>query len=63
MPKIRRRPIKIQGDGWAIGISVFCGESWYRLDSWKTYSKPLIKQLRWDVGFRVGTILFWKEGC
>lgn len=61
--RIRRHPLQVVGNGWAIGVSTFCGERWYRLSSWKAYSKPLIKRLGvWDTGFRIGPILFWKEG-
>lgn len=60
--KIRRYPWGIRGNGWAVYAGTYCGERWYRISSWKAYSKPLIKKLQWDKGFQVGPFLFWKEG-
>jgi hypothetical protein len=58
--KIRRKPLGIQGDGWAAFIGVFCGEHWYSPKSWRRYKK--FDRLTYDNGFHIGPILFWKEG-
>lgn len=58
--KIRKNPLRIQGNGWAVFAGVFCGERWYRPRSWRRYT--LFGKLTWDKGFHFGPILFWKEG-
>ncbi|QJD49788.1 hypothetical protein SEA_CLUBPENGUIN_64 [Streptomyces phage ClubPenguin] len=38
-------------------IGMMCGESWYRLSSWRNY--PLVWKLKNDWGFGIGPILIW----
>lgn len=55
--KIHIRAAKIHAGNHQFAVAMFCGESWYKISSWRHYD--LFGRLETARGFHIGPVMFW----